>query len=161
MKLLQSYIDRFSKVADSENVRVQFLGDTTAFSEKMQKGINDCINRTKDNTGVTLSILLNYGGRADIVNAVKKISTKVKNGEYDINDIDEETISSNLYTNNMPDPDLIVRTSGEMRLSGFLTWQSVYSEILFVEKMWPDFSEEDLDDAIIEYQKRTRRFGAN
>ena len=161
MKLLQSYIDRFSKIADSENVRVQFLGDTTAFSEKMQKGINDCINRTKNNTGVTLNILLNYGGRADIINSIKKISVMVKNGDFDISEINEETVSANLYTKDMPDPDLIVRTSGEMRLSGFLTWQSVYSEILFIDKKWPDFSEEDLDNAIVEYQKRTRRFGAN
>lgn len=161
MKLLQSYIDRFSKIADSENVRVQFLGDTTAFSEKMQKGINDCINRTKNNTGVTLNILLNYGGRTDIINSIRKICAMVKNDDCDISEINEETVSANLYTQDMPDPDLIVRTSGEMRLSGFLTWQSVYSEILFIDKKWPDFSEEDLDNAIIEYQKRTRRFGAN
>lgn len=161
MKLLQSYIDRFSKIADSENVRVQFLGDTNAFSEKMQKGIKDCINRTKNNTGVTLNILLNYGGRADIINSIQKIAIMVKNGDCEISEINEETVSANLYTKEMPEPDLIVRTSGEMRLSGFLTWQSVYSELLFIEKMWPDFSEEDLDNAIIEYQKRTRRFGAN
>lgn len=161
MKLLQSYIDRFSKVADSENIRVQFLGDTTAFSEKMQKGISDCINRTKNNTGVTLNILLNYGGRADIINSIRKICAMVKNGDCDISEINEETVSANLYTKDMPEPDLIVRTSGEKRLSGFLTWQSVYSEILFIDKNWPDFSEEDLDNAIEEYQKRTRRFGAN
>lgn len=161
INLLQSYIDKFSKIADSENIRVQFLGDTTAFPEKMQKGINDCINRTKNNTGVTLNILLNYGGRADIINAIRKISIMVKNGDCEISEINEETVSANLYTKDMPDPDLIVRTSGEMRLSGFLTWQSVYSEILFIDKKWPDFSEEDLDNAIVEYQKRTRRFGAN
>lgn len=160
MKLLQSYIDRFSKIADSENIRVQFLGDTKAFSEKMQKGIKDCINRTKNNTGVTLNILLNYGGRADLINSIQKIAIMVKNGDCEISEINEETVSANLYTKEMPEPDLIVRTSGEMRLSGFLTWQSVYSELLFIDKMWPDFSEEDLDNAIIEYQKRTRRFGA-
>ena len=161
MMLLQGYIDKYSKIADSENIKVQFLGDLTAFSEKMQKGMQDCINRTKNNTGVTFNIALNYGGRLEITNAVKQIAQKVKNGEYNIEDIDEEIISQNLYTKGMPDPDLLIRTSGEMRTSNFLPWQLVYSEFLFVEKNWPDFNEDDLDNAIIEYQKRTRKFGAN
>lgn len=161
MLLLQNYIDKYSKIADSENIKVQFLGDLTAFSKKMQKGIQDCINRTKDNTGVTFNIALNYGGRLEIVDAIKAIVKKVQNGECNIDDINEEMVSQNLYTNNMPDPDLVIRTSGEIRTSNFLPWQIVYSEFLFVEKNWPDFSEEDLDEAIAEYQKRTRKFGAN
>ena len=161
MLLLQGYIDKYSKIADSENIKVQFLGDLTAFTPKMQKGIEDCKNRTKNNTGVTFNIALNYGGRLELTEAVKRIAGKVKNGECEIVDIDENMISQNLYTNGMPDPDLLIRTSGEMRTSNFLPWQIVYSEFLFIEKNWPDFSEEDLDNAIIEYQKRTRKFGAN
>jgi undecaprenyl diphosphate synthase len=161
MLLLQSYIDKYSKIADSENIKVQFLGDLNAFSPKMQKGIQDCINRTKNNTGVTFNIALNYGGRLEIINAVKQIAEKVKNGEFDLDSINEETVADNLYTKGMPDPDLVIRTSGEMRTSNFLPWQIVYSEFLFVDKNWPDFNEDDLDNAIIEYQKRTRKFGAN
>ena len=161
MFLIQSYIEDYSKRADSENIKVQFLGDTTAFTPKMQKGIKDCIERTKNNTGITFNIAINYGGRAEILKAVKEISQDVKNSKIDIEDINEELFSSKLYTNGQPDPDLIIRTSKEMRTSGFLTWQSVYSELLFVEKYWPDFNEQDLDDAIKEYQKRNRKFGAN
>ena len=119
------------------------------------------MERTKNNTGVTFNIALNYGGRDEIVRAVKKIAEQVKEEKIKIEDINEEMISNNLYTEGMPDPDLVIRTSGEIRLSNFLPWQVVYSEYLFVDKNWPDFSEEDLDNAIIEYQKSTRKFGAN
>ncbi len=161
MLLLQNYIEDYSKRADSENIRVKFLGDTTVFSERMKKGIANCIERTKNNTGVTFNIALNYGGRAEIIKAIKEISEDVKNGILDIDDINEEIVSKRLYTADEPDPDLLIRTSGEIRLSNFLPWQLVYSEFLFVDKNWPDFNEKDLDDAIIEYQKRTRKFGAN
>ena len=161
MLLLQNYLDDYSKRADSENIKVKILGDITALSKGMQKSINECMERTKNNTGVTFNIALNYGGRDEIVKATKKIAEKVKNGEINIEDINEELISNNLYTAGEPDPDLLIRTSGELRLSGFLPWQSVYSELLFINKNWPDFSEEDLNNAIIEYQKRTRKFGAN
>ena len=161
MFLLQSYIEDYSKRADSENIKVQFLGDTTAFTPKMQKGIKDCIERTKNNTGITFNIALNYGGRAEIIKAVKEIAQNVKDSKISIDEINEDLISSKLYTAGQPDPDLIIRTSGEIRLSGFLIWQSVYSEFIFLEKNWPDFNEKDLDDAIEEYQRRTRKFGAN
>ena len=161
MMLLQSYLDDYSKRADTENIRVKILGDISALSEGMQKSIIKCMERTKDNTGVTFNIALNYGGRDEILKAVKQIAVKVKENEIDPEDITEEMISENLYTKEEPDPDLVIRTSGELRLSNFLTWQSVYSELLFIDKNWPDFSEEDLDNAIIEYQKRTRKFGAN
>ena len=141
MLLLQSYIEEYSKRANSENIKVQFLGDTSAFSEKMQIGIKNCIERTKNNTGVVFNIALNYGGRAEIIRAIKEISNKVKENEIQIEDIDEELVSKNLYTNGMPDPDLLIRTSGEIRLSNFLPWQLVYTEFLFVEKNWPDFLE--------------------
>ena len=161
MLLLQNYLDDYSKRADSENIKVKILGDITAFSQGMQKSIINCMERTKNNTGVNFCIALNYGGRNEIVGAVKKIAQEVNEGKIDINQIDEKTISDRLYTELIPDPDLVVRTSGEIRLSNFLPWQTVYSELLFIEKNWPDFTEEDLDNAIIEYQKRTRKFGAN
>ena len=161
MFLLQSYIEDYSKRADSENIKVQFLGDTTAFTPRMQKGIKDCIERTKNNTGVTFNIALNYGGRAEILKAVKEIAQDVTEQKIKIEEINEELISSKLYTAGQPDPDLLIRTSGEIRLSNFLPWQVVYSEFLFVEKNWPDFNEQDLDEAIFEYQRRTRKFGAN
>ena len=161
MMLLQSYLDDYTKRADSENIRVKILGDITALSQGMQKSIINCMERTKNNTGVTFNIALNYGGRDEIVKAVKSIAQKVKNEKTNIEDIDEKMISANLYTAGQPHPDLVIRTSREQRLSNFLPWQVVYSEFLFVNKNWPDFTEEDLDNAIIEYQKRTRKFGAN
>lgn len=161
MMLFQGYIDKYSKIADTENIKVQFLGDMTAFSESLQKGIQNCIERTKDNTGVVFNIALNYGGRLEIINAVKNIAEKVKMGEIQVEQIDEKMISENLYTKNIPDPDLLIRTSGEIRTSNFLPWQIVYSEFLFLDKNWPDFNEKDLDNAIVEYNKRTRKFGAN
>ncbi len=161
MFLFQSYLNDYAKRADSENIKVQFLGDRAALSQAMQKSMRECTERTKNNTGVTFNIALNYGGRDELIHAIKNISEKVKTGSLQIEDIDEEVISENLYTQNMPDPDLLIRTSGEMRLSNFLLWQVAYSEFLFVDKNWPDFSEEDLDKAIEVYQSRHRKFGAN
>ena len=161
MTLLQSYLDDYSKRADSENIKVKVLGDITALSQGMQKSIVNCMERTKNNTGVTFNIALNYGGRDEIVKAVQNIVKQVKNNQLEIENINEKTITDNLYTAGQPDPDLLIRTSGEQRLSNFLPWQVVYSEFLFVDKNWPDFTEQDLDNAIIEYEKRTRKFGAN
>ena len=161
MFLMQSYLDDYAKRADTENIKVQFLGEINALSNKMQKSIKNCIERTKNNTGIVFNIALNYGGRAEIIRAVKQISSKAQNKEIAIKDITEEMLSNELYTKGQPDPDLLIRTSGELRLSNFLPWQLVYSEFLFVDKNWPDFNETDLDDAILEYQRRTRKFGAN
>ena len=160
MLLLQNYLDDYSKRADTENIKVKVLGDISALSEGMQKSINKCMERTKNNTGVTFNIALNYGGRDEIVKAVRKISEQVKEGKINIEDINEQLISDNLYTAGEPDPDLLIRTSGELRTSNFLPWQIVYSEFVFVEKNWPDFEEKDLDEAIEIYQKRNRKFGA-
>lgn len=161
MLLLQNYLEEYSKRADTENIKVKILGDISVLSEGMQKSINKCMERTKDNTGVTFNIALNYGGRDEIVKAIKQISKQVKEGKINEEDITEQMVSDNLYTKGEPDPDLLIRTSGEIRLSNFLPWQLVYSEFLFIDKNWPDFEEKDLDEAIIEYQKRTRKFGAN
>ena len=160
MILLQNYLDDYSKRADSENIKVKILGDISVLSSGMQKSIKNCMERTKNNTGVTFNIALNYGGRDELEKEIKKISSRVKENEIDIKDITEKMVSDNLYTKGQPDPDLVIRTSGEKRLSNFLPWQLVYTEILFIDKNWPDFEEEDLDNAIIEYQKRTRKFGA-
>lgn len=160
MLLLQNYLDDYSKRADTENIKVKILGNITALSEGMQKSIKKCMERTKDNTGVTFNIALNYGGRDEIIKATKKIAKKVKENELQIDDITEETISNALYTEGQPDPDLLIRTSGELRTSGFLPWQIVYSEFLFIDKNWPDFNESDLDYAIQIYQNRNRKFGA-
>ena len=161
MMLLQNYLDEYSKRADTENIRVKVLGDISALSDGMQKSINKCMERTKNNTGVTFNIALNYGGRDEILKAIKQIAKEVKEDKLKIEEITEEKVSNSLYTKGEPDPDLLIRTSGELRLSNFLPWQLVYSEFLFIDKNWPDFNEEDLDNAIIEYQKRTRKFGAN
>lgn len=161
MLLLQNYLDEYSKRADSENIRVKILGDITVLSQKMQKSIINCTERTKNNTGITFNIALNYGGRDEIIKAVQNIAKQVQDNKLEIEGINEEIISNNLYTAGQPDPDLLIRTSGEIRLSNFLPWQLVYSEFLFIDKNWPDFTEEDLDNAIMEYQKRTRKFGAN
>ncbi len=160
MLLLQNYLEDYSKRADTENIKVNIIGDVSALSERMQKSIRNCMERTKNNTGVTFNMALNYGGRDELVKAMKKIAKDVKEEKLAVNEITEETISNSLYTAGQPDPDLLIRTSGELRTSNFLPWQLVYSEFVFVEKNWPDFTEEDLDEAIRIYQTRNRKFGA-
>ena len=160
MNLMMNYLESYSKRADSENIKVNILGNRQGLSEKMIDLIDKCMERTKNNTGITFNIALNYGGRDEILRAVKNISKKVKENEIDIEDITEQTISDNLYTKEQPDPDLLIRTSGEIRLSNFLPWQLVYTEFVFVEKNWPDFKEKDLEEAIEVYQNRNRKFGA-
>lgn len=159
MELLTEYLDDFSKKADTENIKITVLGDVTAFSDKLRTSINNCIERTKNNTGVCFNICLNYGGRDELVKATQKIANKIKNGELNPEEITEQTIQDNLYTSNIPEPDLMIRTSGEIRTSGFLLWQLAYTEFIFLEKFWPDFSEKDLDECIKIYQGRKRNFG--
>ena len=160
MLLLKTYLDDYSKRADSENIKVKVLGDISALSEGLQKSIKKCEERTKDNDGILFCIGINYGGRDEIVHAVKNIAEDVKNNKLDVDDISEKLIDDYLYTAGIPDPDLVIRTSGELRTSNFLPWQIVYSEFLFLDKYWPDFSEEDIDLAIEEYQRRNRKLGA-
>ena len=160
MNLMQNYLDDYSKRADSENIKVKILGSRQGLSEKMCNLIDKCMERTKNNTGITFNIALNYGGRDEIVRAVKNIACQIKDNKINVDDIDEQLISNNLYTQGQSDPDLLIRTSGEIRLSNFLPWQLVYSEFVFVEKNWPDFNENDLDNAIEMYKKRNRKFGA-
>ena len=159
MSLLRFYLDKFSKRADMENIRIKVLGNIEVLEESLKKSIKKAIEKTKENTGLTLNIALNYGGRAEILMAIKKIAKDVKNGILNPDEISEETVESNLYTAGNPDPDLLIRTSGELRTSNFLPWQLVYSEFYFLQKNWPDFNEEDIEDAISVYQKRNRKFG--
>lgn len=137
----------------SEGVRIRFIGDIKQLSPKLQKILNNSVETTKNNDGVTLQIAFNYGARAEIVHAVKSII------ESGITDIDETTISNHLYTSEIPDPDLLIRTGGEMRISNYLLWQIAYSEILVVKEFWPEFNRDSLADAIEEFQSRQRRFG--
>jgi undecaprenyl diphosphate synthase len=159
MMLLQNYLDDFAKRADTENIKVKMLGDKSALSSGLQKSIEKTIERTKNNTGVIFNIALNYGGRQEIIKAVKEIAEEAKEEKINIDDITEVTINKHLYTNGQPDPDLVIRTSGQIRTSGFLPWQTIYSEFVFMEKNWPDFTEEDLLMAIKEYQTRTIKKG--
>ena len=119
----------------------------------------DIEEKTKDRKGMTLNIALNYGARNEIVHATKAIAEMVKNGDIDIDDIDEQLVSDNLYTKGQPDPDFILRPSGEKRISNFLLWQIAYSEFVYMDVLWPDFTRKDLDEAILEFNKRNRRFG--
>lgn len=160
MLLLQNYLDSYAKRADTEGIKVQVLGDVSVLSKGMQASIEKLESRTKNNTDITFNIALNYGGRDEIVKAVRKIASKVKDNELAIDEITEDEISNNLYTAGMPDPDVVVRTSGELRTSNFLPWQIVYSEFVFLDKYWPDFKDEDLDEVVRIYQKRNRKFGA-
>ena len=160
MSLLETYLDDFAKEADTENIVIRVLGRRKELSERLLQKIDQTVERTKNNTGTIFSIALNYGGRDEIVTAIKNIAEDVKNNKVDIDSITEELVSDYMYTKNMPDPDLMIRTSGELRTSNFLPWQLVYSEFLFLDKYWPDFSEKDIDEAIEVYRKRNRKFGA-
>ena len=143
----------------SENTRMIFLGDISALDEDLQQKIRDLEYDTKDYKEMTLMMAVNYGGRAEIANATRQIAQKVKSGELEISDINESTINDFLYTREAPDVDLIIRPSGELRLSNFLIWQSAYAEYYFTDVLWPDFTPKELDKALIEFSKRGRRFG--
>ncbi|MFR2534609.1 MAG: isoprenyl transferase [Clostridia bacterium] len=160
MLLLQNYLDDYGKRADTENIKVRIIGDLSRLSIGMQKSIQNCMERTKNNTGIVFNIAINYGGRDELVRATRQIAKQVEQGLLAVENINEEVIEKQLYTAGQPDPDLVIRTSGEKRTSNFLPWQLVYSEFLFIEKKWPDFTEEDLEEAITIYQKRKRNFGA-
>ena len=159
MLLLQNYLEDFLQRVDTKNVKIRLLGDITKLPKGLQKSIQKCVAKTKENTGLVLNIAFNYGGRDEIVKAVQQIAKKVQEGKLKPEEIQENTVEKELYTAGQPDPDLLIRTSGEMRTSNFLPWQLVYSEFLFMDKYWPDFTGEDLLEAIAIYQKRNRKFG--
>lgn len=159
MKLFEQYLNEALMDFQQENIKVQFLGDKSDFSQNLQKLIDNVENASKDKNGMVLNIAMNYGGRNEIVKAVKEIAFDVKFGVIDVDEINETAITKRLYIAGQPDPDLIIRPSGEFRLSNFLLWQSAYAELVFMNVLWPNFSENDLDRAIDEYSSRNRRFG--
>ena len=161
MSLMLSYLVNSEEEMglDKGKLRIRIIGERQELSEALQREINRIEEETKDHTKITLNIAINYGGRDEITQAVKSIANKVKDGEIKPEDIKEETISENLFTADSPDPDLLIRTSGEERISNYLLWQLAYSEFYFTDKYWPDFHEEELEKAIREYSKRQRRYG--
>jgi undecaprenyl diphosphate synthase len=159
MRLLVSSLKKELKTFIKNNVRLNTIGDITHLPKKAYKELLEVMSKTRENTGMTLTLALNYGAREELKNAVKQIADKVKNNIISPDSIDETIINNHLYTHNLPDVDLLIRTSGEHRISNFLLWQIAYAELYFIDVFWPDFSEENLVQAIQNYQNRERRFG--
>lgn len=159
MKLLISSLKKELDTLQKNNIRLNAIGNLDLLPSSAKKELVTVIEKTKNNSRMTLTLALSYGSREELLNAVKNISSKVKNNIISQDDIDESIINQHLYTHNLPDVDLVIRTSGEHRISNFLLWQIAYAEFYFTDVLWPDFKENDLYDAIISYQKRERRFG--
>ena len=159
MKLLVRSLKKELKTLQKNNIQLNSIGNLSKLPESILKELNDVIDKTKDNTRMTLTLALSYGSREELLNVVKNISYKVKNNIISIDTIDESIINQHLYTHNLPDVDLLIRTSGEHRISNFMLWQIAYAELFFTDVLWPDFTDENLYEAIISYQKRERRFG--
>jgi undecaprenyl diphosphate synthase len=159
MKLLISALKKELKTLQNNNIKLNAIGNLDSLPKTVKKQLEEVIDLTKNNTRMTLSLALSYGSRDEILNAVKNIAEKVKNNIIVTDAIDESIINEHLYTHNMPDVDLVIRTSGEHRISNFLLWQIAYAEFYFTDVLWPDFDENHLIDAILSYQKRERRFG--
>lgn len=159
MELFREYL-KDVKNYTKDNIRVNFIGDRSVLDDDIVALMEDTEQTSRDYTSMTLNIAINYGGIPEITHSFKQIANKIKNGEISIEDVTEEEISNNLYTSGQPNPDLIIRTGGEYRLSNFLTYQSAYSELYFTDVLWPDFSPKDIDKAVEEFSKRNRRFGS-
>jgi undecaprenyl diphosphate synthase len=159
MKLLISSLKKEIKTLQDNNIKLAAIGNLTLLPTKVHKELHEVMDATKNNTRMTLTLALSYGSREELLNTVKEISNKVKNNIISPEAIDESIINKHLYTQNLPDVDLLIRTSGEQRISNFLLWQIAYAELYFTHTLWPDFTKQDLYKAIIEYQKRERRFG--
>lgn len=159
MKLLRFYMVKLIDVANKNNVKAVMIGDESRFEPDIRKGIKKLIEATKNNTGMVFAFAINYGGRDEIKRAVENIANDVESGKISKSDISEELISSYLDTKDLPDPDLLIRTSGELRVSNFLLWQIAYSEFYITDTLWPDFDKEELLKAIESYSHRQRRFG--
>ncbi len=159
MKLLVSSLKKELPTLGKNNIRLNAIGNLGKLPQRVRTELEDVIEKTKNNSRMTLTLALSYGSREEIANAVKNLCSKVKNNIISIDAIDESVINQHLYTQNLPDVDLLVRTSGECRISNFLLWQIAYAELYFTDVLWPDFNEQHLYDAIASYQKRERRFG--
>jgi len=160
MNLLIEYLHKELAELNENNVHINMLGDYDPLPERCQHEINEAVMLTRNNTGLMFNIALNYGSRKEILRVINILAKKVMLGELQPEDINENVISSHLYTAGLPDPDLLIRTAGEMRISNFLLWQIAYTELYVADCMWPDFTREELYKAILVYQKRDRRFGA-
>jgi undecaprenyl diphosphate synthase len=158
-KLLIASLKSELKTLLKNDIRLNSIGNLESLPSSVRKELSEVIEKSKNNKRMTLTLALSYGSREEIVTAVRNISDKVKNNIISATDIDESIINEHLYTHNLPDVDLVIRTSGEHRISNFLLWQIAYAEFYFTDVLWPDFREKDLYDAIISYQKRERRFG--
>ncbi|ATA68971.1 isoprenyl transferase [Capnocytophaga cynodegmi] len=159
MELLIKFLKKESKSLNENNIRLKTIGRLDHFPKKAKETLLETIDKLKDNTGVTLTLALGYGAREELSTAVKNIAEAVKNGLISTENINESVINSYLYTSDLPDVDLLIRTSGEYRISNFLLWQIAYSELYFTDVLWPDFNKNHLNEAILNYQKRERRFG--
>lgn len=159
MKLFQQYLEEALRDFLDENIRVRFIGDTSVFSPKLRELIQRVEDSSACKTGMVLNIAMNYGGRAEIIHAARSLAEKVRQGEMAPEEITEEVFSQALYTGGQPDPDLIIRPSGEQRTSNFLLWQSAYAEYIICDILWPDFKTKDLEEALDEFSRRQRRFG--
>lgn len=159
MELLVNTIKKETETLQKNNIRLVSIGNMLDLPEKCQKQLSETIEATKTNTGLTLVLALSYSAKWDMVQAIKQIAEKVKNEGLAIQDINDQLIDAHLSTSGMPHPDLMIRTSGEQRISNFLLWELAYAELYFTEKLWPDFSKEDFYQAIIDFQNRERRFG--
>ncbi|QJD94675.1 isoprenyl transferase [Mucilaginibacter robiniae] len=159
MELLVSTINKEIAKLMKNNVRLNAIGDLNQLPGKCHKELMGAIDKTSANTGLVLTLALSYSSRREIAQAAQNIAFKVKSGELQPEDVTEQVFSENLYTKNMPDPELLIRTSGEYRISNYLLWQIAYAELYFTDKLWPDFRRDDLYEAILDYQKRERRFG--
>lgn len=159
MKLFKQYLNDALTNFLNEDIKVRFIGDTTAFAPELQELIAETVHVSENRTGMVLNLAMNYGGRLEITRAFKLLAQDIKSGKINPEDINERLISQKLYTAGQPDPDLIIRPSGEKRLSNFMLWQSAYSEFISMDILWPDFKPADLDRAIDIYAKRSRRFG--
>ena len=159
MGLLRDYLKSDLKEVQKNNVRIRFIGEREMLDADIVQKMAEIESETLKNTGMTLCIALSYGSRQEIVNAVKKTAALVKEGDISLNDIDVKLFSDMLYTKDIPDPDLVVRTSGEQRISNYLLWQIAYSEVYFTDVLWPDFNKKLLEDIIAEFNKRERRYG--
>lgn len=160
MNLLVEYLKSEIEILLKNNIRLNVIGDIEGLPIEVKMKLKEGIEKTKENTSITLSLALNYGARNDIVNAVKLISKQIKENKIDLEDINQELILNSLSTYKMPDPDLIIRTSGELRLSNFLLFECAYSEFYFTDILWPDFSKNDLKEAVENFSSRNRRFGS-
>ncbi|MFH1380675.1 MAG: isoprenyl transferase [Candidatus Omnitrophota bacterium] len=159
MRLLEIYLDRETDRITREGIRIRAIGRIASLSPTLQLKLRKTEERTASNSRITVTLAINYGGRSEIVDAAKKISEDVKIGTIKPEEISENNFGDYLYTTGLPDPDMLIRTSGEMRISNFLLWQISYAEIYVTKKLWPDFRKPDLENAIIEYQRRERRYG--